>query len=169
MLAAFQKLPPIDTSLIAQTGDLLLGVSALLCASLLVISVRRRRIAGRGHGFTHALAEQSSRHAMVQPAARMNHSAPRPKTATAPVVAPSRPDSELQAKIRLGAKKGERAPALARKHSLSVDAIRLAIGDPLPAPAVRRGRTFRPRQPSLPAAAPARALPARRTPYGALA
>lgn len=168
MLSALQSLPPIDASLIAQAGDLLLGATALLCAALLVISVRRRRVTGRKHGFARALAEQTSRHAMVQPAARMSQTAPRAKAAE-PTTAVSRPDSELQARIRQGARKGERAPALARKHCLSVDAIRLAIGEPLPAPAVRRGRTFRPRQSSLPAAAPARALPARPTPYGALA
>lgn len=170
MLRALQDLP-IDLSAINQAGDLLLGTTALLCAALLLISVRRRRESS-GHGFEKALAQQTDHHAMVQPSARMSYSASKAKPATQPAAetrSVSRPDSELQARIRQSAKKGERAPALARKHSLSVDAIRLAIGDPLPAPAVRRGRTFRPRQPSLPAAAPGRAGAAARTPYGALA
>jgi hypothetical protein len=168
-IIAFQSLPPMPSLAIDQMGDILLGSTALLCGVLLVISLRRRKVAVREHGFERALSEKSTRHAMVQPAPRMSYSASRQKPAPQPASAPSRSESELQARIRMGAKKGERAPALARRHSLSVDAIRLAIGDPLPAPAARRGRSFRTRQPSLPVPQPARAVATRQTPYGALA
>lgn len=169
-ISAFRSLPPMPPLAIDQMGDILLGTTALLGSLLLVISIRRRKkLAGKEDGFQRALAQQSNRHAMVQPAARMSYQAPKQKSAPQPAATPARSDSELQAKIRMGAKKGERAPALARRHSLSVDAIRLAIGDPLPAPAARRGRSFRTRQTSLPVPQPARAVATRQTPYGALA
>jgi hypothetical protein len=169
-ISAFQSLPPMPALAIDQMGDILLGSTALLCGVLLVISLRRRRKpAGGEPGFERALAQHSNRHAMVQPAARLSYQAPKPKPVPQTAGALARSDSELQSRIRMGAKKGERAPALARRHSLSVDAIRLAIGDPLPTPAARRGRSFRTRQPSLPVPPPARVLATCQTPYGALA
>lgn len=165
VIKTFENLPPMPTLVIDQLGDLLLGLTALLFTGLLVVSIRRRRRVGRAPGFEQVLAQQQSRCEPVQPAARMSYPA-RPEPSARIAI---RTNSELQTRIRQGATKGERAPALARRHSLSVDAIRLAIGEPLPATAASRGRSFRPRQSSLPASPAARALPDRRTSYGALA
>jgi hypothetical protein len=152
-----------------QVGDALLATAAGLCLALLVVVVRRRRRATRrDSGFGRALARQ-----MQGTPARAPARGPGRTVQLAPKPAPARPStapaSALSVKIRTAARKGERVPALARRHSLSVDAIRAALGDPPSTPAARRGSSFRSRQQSVPPVRQARALPMRRNPYGALA
>jgi hypothetical protein len=160
VLHTMENLPSPD-----QVGDVLLAAAAGLCLVLLLVVMRRRiRSTRRDDGFRQALARSSTpvapTHALARTTART--------TARSPSVV-SPPASELQSKIRAAARKGERVPALARRHSLSVDAIRAALGEPPSAPAARRGSSFRAGQQSVPPARPAKALPRRRNPYGALA
>jgi hypothetical protein len=153
-LTALERLPDP-----APLGDILLGITAGLCSVLLVIVVRRRKAGYRqAHAFQQALARQPAVRAPTTAVAR------RPQGAA---VEPAR--SELETRIRCGARKGERLPALARRHGLSIDAIRTALGEPRSAPAASRGSSFRSRQQSVPAARSAAAIPVRRTPYRALA
>lgn len=157
-LRSLERLPDPD-----QLGDILLAVTAGLCLVLLVVLVGRRRAATRQvHPFRQALA----RHAAA-PVPAPAAVARRPGTVAAGAAAA--PQSALEARIRTAAHKGERVPALARRHGVSIDAIRTALGEPRSAPAASRGSSFRPRQQSLPAAPPARAISVRKTPYGALA
>ena len=163
-LPALDRLPDLD-----RLGDVLLGTAAGLCFVLLGIVLRRRVVASRQ---VHPFSQARARQAAPRPAVALARRAPaavarstRPST-TAGVTAPQ---SELQGKIRSAARKGEKVAALARRHRLSVDAIRTALGELPSAPAALRGSSFRSRQQSLPAARPATAIPARRNPYGALA
>lgn len=159
-LAALERLPDP-----ARLGDILLGITAGLCSVLLVIVVRRRKAGARqAHAFQQALARQTPPRPSVQVSTRAAASvARRPQGVTVEV-----PRSELETRIRSGARKGERVPALARRHGLSIDAIRTALGEPRSAPAASRGSSFRSRQQPVPPAHPATAIPARRTPYRAL-
>ena len=154
----------------AAWSDLLLGAAAGLLTFALALRIRRRVRAARAHDFESALARHGVRQAEPAPSRAV---ALRPMPPVKPFRrAPRRPQpaaSELETKIRAGAKKGEKIPALARRHSLSVDAIRAALGDSLPEPSAPRGNSFRGRQQRLPAKAPAALPPKSRKPYGALA
>ena len=153
LLRAARTLPSPD-----QVGDLLLATAAGLCVLLLVVLMRRRLVAAR--------RDRSAGGATRAPLpARLAT----PSTRTSGAVAGPGRLSELQARLRAAARKGERVPALARRHGISVDAVRTALGQNPPAPAARRGSSFRGRQQSVPAGRSARALPSGRTPYGALA
>jgi hypothetical protein len=154
LLAAARDLPSPD-----QVGDLLLATTAGLLLVLLVAMVRRRAHVAP----THALARTRGGSSPVAPTHAMAPTSVRQGPAL------TRPASQLQAKICTAARKGERVPALARRHGLSVDAIRVALGEAPTAPAARRGSSFRARQQAVPAAVPAKALAKRRNPYGALA
>ncbi len=173
LLTAAENLPSPD-----QVGDLLLATTAGLLLVLLAVMVRRRvRIARQGTAFRQALVRQAApTHALARTGSGSRPVAPSYAMARTPMVAPAhasaritKPASELQAKICTAARKGERVPALARRHGLSVDAIRVALGEAPTAPAGRRGSSFRARQQAVPATAPAKALPRHRNPYGALA
>ncbi len=75
----------------------------------------------------------------------------------------------LGRRLREAARKGERPTELARRFGLAQDAVRLALGPGPASPAAPTGKSFRPRQPSLPARPKASAVPVRQTPYRALA
>lgn len=146
-------------------SDGLLAISAVLLAGVLAAAIRRRRRSAQGAAFARALAAQGR---VTVPATRSG--APgRPALVRRESRRPAAPASELEGKIRAAAKKGERIPVLARRHGISIDAVRVALGDALPEPAARPGSSFRGRQKPLPAKSPAAVLPKRRNPYGALA
>lgn len=161
------------TALAAQAtawSDLLLGTAAGLLTLALAIRVVRRVRAARADAFEAALAQHTDRQAERAPSTQVAH---RPMPPVKPFRrSPRRPQpaaSELETKIRAAAKKGEKIPALARRLSLSVDAIRAALGDSLPEASAPRGNSFRGRQQRLPAKPPAALPPRSRKPYGALA
>lgn len=155
----------------AAWSDGLLGAAAGLLTLLLGLRVRRRVRASRAHAFEAALAQHGNSQAADASPSRAV--ALRPMPPVKPFRrSPRRPQpaaSELETKIRAAAKKGEKIPALARRHSLSVDAIRAALGDSLPEPSAPRGNSFRGRQQRLPATPYAALPPKSRKPYGALA
>lgn len=129
------------------TEDLLLGVAALLAGLLLV---RQRQT--------------------VPVVRRPATVASRPAITVARAAKPVAPGREtartdtLAAQIRAAARNGERVPALARRHRLSQDAIRVAIG-PAASSAGLPGSSFRSRQRLTAGAPAARAAIPRRTPY----
>lgn len=153
------------TALADRWSDGLLATAAVLLAGVLAAAIRRRRRSAQGAAFARALAAQGR---VTVPATRSG--APgRPALVRRESRRPAAPASELEGKIRAAAKKGERIPVLARRHGISIDAVRVALGDALPEPAARPGSSFRGRQKPLPAKSPAAVLPKRRNPYGALA
>jgi hypothetical protein len=174
MPGMWQSLETVDYAAIGAfataQNDLLLGAVAGLLTLVLVIGVRRRIRRQQASAFREALSRSSATEA--RPAAGMAMvSSPR-RQAKPAVGAPRRPAppaSELEVKIRAGATKGERIPALARRHGISIDAVRAALGDSQPEAAARPGSSFRARQQRLPAKLPATSRPARRNPYNALA
>jgi len=129
------------------TGDAALGTAAGLAGLLLLLRLRRRTPAP----------------------ARSTAVARRKPGRAAPAAPAGLPMSALRARIRAAAGGGTRVPAVARELGLSVDAVRAALGRDQSAPAARPGRTFRPRQPSLPARPRATPVASGRKPYTALA
>lgn len=128
-------LPAISDSMLIAIGG------AVLLLGLLVLRRRQRqtRAAQPVTGRSRALARPS----MDQPLKRAmpEHSGPYPTIA-----------SPLQIRLRAAVEKGERIPALARRHSISIDAVRAAVGASVAhAPAGRPSTSFRAATPSLPA------------------
>lgn len=170
----WHQLSRVDVTAVAALAtagsDVLLGAAASLLAVALLLRIRRRVRASRAHAFESALAQHGIRQAEPRGATAV---ALRPMPPVKPFRrTPRRPQpaaSELETKIRTAAKKGEKVTALARRHRLSVDAIRAALGDSLPEPSAPRGNSFRGRQQRLPAKPPAALPPKSRKPYGALA
>jgi hypothetical protein len=138
-------------------ADGLLYAGLLLSLALLAVVIHRRR--SRPVRAASRRPATGSRQAVVP--ARAGY--PRVR-----VINQGQP-SALQQKIRAGSRPGERIPSIARRHSLSVDAIRVALDREPSSPAARTGSSFRSRQASVPAAPRTKALPGRRNPYGALA
>lgn len=127
--------------------DLLLAAAASLTLALLALLLRRHR------------AEAPRRRSGARPS----------RTALARTPAAAEPvASALSRRLRQAARDGERVPEVARRFRLSQDAVRVAIGRPAPTPAAPTGKSFRARQPVLPAKARAAAVTSRRNPYKAL-
>jgi hypothetical protein len=145
-----------------ELGDVLLTAALALSVTLLVVVMRRRmRRARRAPAATAAkrVATRPS-HAL---ATRTRAAGPRAMTIN------QGPLSPLTQKIRAGSQSGERIPAIARRHSLAVDAVRVALDRGPSSPAARPGSSFRSRQASVPAPTRTKALSGRRNPYAALA
>ncbi|HSB55269.1 MAG TPA: hypothetical protein VLD58_12980 [Gemmatimonadales bacterium] len=168
----WQSLAAVDLSAVAtvatEQSDLLLGTAAALLAVVLGLNVRRRIRRQQASAFSDALS-RSTASKQARGAAMVNSPRRAVKPAARAPRRPAPPASELEVKIRAGATKGERIPALARRHGISIDAVRAALGDSLPEAAARPGSSFRARQQRLPAKPPAALQPVRRNPYGALA
>jgi hypothetical protein len=162
--ALVQSLGPLPSA--DQVGDALLAGSAGLCGVLLLVVIRRRRQVTRqaAAAFDRALARQPVARHLPVPVA----SGPATPGSRRTPAAPTRPESILETKIRGAARKGERVAAIARRHGMSIDAIRTALGEHRSAPAIQPGSSFRTRQQRLPAQPQARALLKGRTPYGAV-
>lgn len=144
------QLPAItDSTLIAIGG-------AVVLLGLVVLRRQQRQVRAAQpvtRGSSHAVARPSA----DQPLKRSmpEHSGPYPTIA-----------SPLQIRLRAAVGKGERIPALARRHSLSIDAVRAAVGaTAISAPAARPSTSFRSPAPSLPAKPRARAVPRRASHY----
>ena len=128
-------------------ADLLLVAAAGLTLTLLVLLLVRHR------------AEAPRRRAGRPPA----RGAVARRAAAAPAI------SMLSRRLREAMHGGERVPEVARRFQLSQDAVRVAIGRPAPSPAAPTGKSFRSRQPVLPAKPRATPLASGRNPYKALA
>ena len=150
-----------------QLGDVLLAGAAALSAVLLLVVIRRRLQKTRqaAVAFSRALARQPGR-SVLQTDRRTDGQTHRRTGRTG--ISKVRAESALEAKIRGAARKGERLASLARRHGMSIDAIRTALGESMSGPAIQPGSSFRTRQQQLPAVPQAKALPRRRTPYGVL-
>jgi hypothetical protein len=111
-------------------GNALLATAAGLIVVLGVLVVGRRR------------------QASVPRRAGTGRNGPAPSASLAP--------SPLRGRIRQAARQGERAPALARRFHLSVDAIRTALGRETTGSAGTPGTSFRGRHSRALPAAPAR-------------
>ncbi len=163
-----RALAGVDVVAVADTigrwSDALLGLTAALLTLALGTSVRRSRRRRQGAAFAEALSRYDAGTTLAPAARRESMVAP-----SAARRAPAAPASALEGKIRSAAKKGERLPALARRHGISIDAVRAALGDSLPAPVAPPGSSFRGRQQRLPAKSPASLSPQPRKAYGALA
>ncbi len=130
-------------------ADLLLAAAASLTLALLALLLLRHRA-------------EAPRRRSAPAAARTAVARARPSSAE-PVA------SALSRRLREAAREGERVPEVARRFRLSQDAVRVAIGRAAPTPAAPTGKSFRSRQPVLPAKPRATPVASRRTPYKALA
>jgi hypothetical protein len=146
------ELPAItDSTLIAIGG-------AVLLLGLVVLHRRQRQVRAAQpvhRRDSHAVARPS----MESPLKRSmpEHSGPYPTIA-----------SPLQIRLRAAVDKGERIPVLARRHSISIDAVRAAVGaSAVTTPAARPSTSFRSPAPSLPAKPRARAVENRISRYEA--
>lgn len=131
----------------APAADLLLAAAASLTLALLGLLLLRHR------------AEAPRRR---RASATRGTAVARTPAAAEPVA------SALRRRLREAARDGERVPEVARRFRLSQDAVRVAIGRAAPTPAAPTGKSFRARQPVLPAKPRAAAVASRRTPYQAL-
>lgn len=147
-LANLNGLPAITIP--AVSDSLLVAIAgAVLLLGLLVLRRRQRQahaaaqpVTSRSRALARPSAEQPLKRAMPE------HSGPYPTIA-----------SPLQIRLRAAVDKGERIPALARRHNISIDAVRAAVGASVAhAPAGRPSTSFRPSAPSLPAKPKAKAV-----------
>jgi hypothetical protein len=143
-------IPAISDSLLIAIGG------AVLLPGLLVLRRRQRRhaaqpVTSRSRALARPSAEKPLKRAMPE------HSGPYPTIA-----------SPLQIRLRAAVEKGDRIPALARRHSISIDAVRAAVGASVAhAPAGRPSTSFRASAPSLPAKPRAQAVSHRVSRYQA--
>jgi hypothetical protein len=129
-------LPAISDSLLLAIGG------AVLLLGLVVLRQRQRHaraaaqpVTSRSRALARPSADKPLKRAMPE------HSGPYPTIA-----------SPLQIRLRAAVEKGERFPALARRHNISIDAVRAAVGaSAAHAPAGRPSNSFRSSAPSLPA------------------
>jgi hypothetical protein len=144
------KLDGLPSLTIPVVSDSLLIViaGAVLLLGLLVLRRRQQHraaqpVTSRSRALARPSAEKPLKRAMPE------HSGPYP---TIP--------SPLQIRLRAAVDKGERIPALARRHSISIDAVRAAVGASVAhAPAGRPSTSFRAPAPSLPAKPKAKPIP----------
>lgn len=129
-------------------GNLLLVVAGGLVLSVVVIAARRKYLA------------RPRRKPQSRPSTSRAVAKPSSASRAVPV-----PESALARQLRKESERGIRVPELARQFGLSQDAVRVAIGRVAPAPAARKGSSFRPRQPASPAPVRAAAVARRRSPY----
>lgn len=145
------ELPAISNATLIAIG----GCVALLG---LMVAHRRQRLARMQPRVRPASNYAVARPSVEQPLRRATpeHSGPYP---TIP--------SPLQIRLRAAVEKGERIPVLARKHSISIDAVRTAVGATATSstPAARTSTSFRGATPSLPPRPRSRPVPQGRTRY----
>lgn len=133
---------------ISDTTLLAIGAAVLLLG-LIVLQRKQRRVRA-AQPVTRSRSQALARPSADKPLKRSmpEHSGPYP---TIP--------SPLQIRLRAAVDKGERIPVLARRHNISVDAVRTAVGaTATSAPAARPSTSFRSSAPSLPAKPRARAV-----------
>jgi hypothetical protein len=164
----------------------LLGIGGCVALLSLVVVVRQRKVGQRnrvgrasdGRASATGAAMQLTRRTAVPAGAvpAVEPPAPRPAGSFARRIMPERRGpyptiaSPLQIRLRAAAGKGERIPALARRHGLSLDAVRAALGTTAgSAPAARSGSSFRSTPPTLPPKPRAKPVAGRRNPYEAMA
>lgn len=130
------------------------------CVALLGLLLVRRR---QRQAHAQPVARPADSRALARPSAEQplrrampEHSGPYPTIA-----------SPLQIRLRAAVEKGDRIPVLARRHSLSIDAVRMAVGTSATSssPAPRASTSFRSNTPSLPAKPKARPVSQRRNHY----
>lgn len=139
-VASINGMPAITIPAISDSMLLAIGGAVLLMALLVL---RRRQLHARAAAQPVTRSKALARPSAAQPLKRSvpEHSGPYPTIA-----------SPLQIRLRAAVEKGERIPALARRHSISIDAVRAAVGaSAAHAPAGRPSNSFRGSAPSLPA------------------
>ncbi len=148
-IANLDRIPPLTIPAISDS--LLVAIAgAVLLLGLLVLRRRQRQraaqpVTSRSHALVRPSADKPLKRAMP------DHSGPYPTIA-----------SPLQIRLRAAVDKGERIPALARRHNISIDAVRAAVGaSAAHAPAGRSSTSFRAPAPSLPAKPRAKPVPQR--------
>lgn len=147
-------IPAITDTVLIAIG----GCVALL--GLVVMHRRQRKVLA-----SQPIARPSASRAVARPSAERplkrvmpEHSGPYPTI-----------QSPLQIRLRAAVEKGERIPVLARRHNISIDAVRTAVGASATSSslATRASTSFRSDAPSLPAKPKARPVTQRRTSYQA--
>lgn len=133
-------------------GNLLLVVAGGLVLSVGVIAARRRLLARPRRG---RQSRPSTGRALA------GHRSPRAAAAL--------PESVLARQLRKESTRGLRVPELARQFGLSQDAVRVALGRVVTAPAAQTGRSFRSRKPASPVPARAAAVARQRSRYQVMA
>lgn len=142
----------------AVTDTTLMVIGGLVALLGLVVMHRRQRQAlaqpiprpSPSRALARPSAEQPLRRAMPE------HSGPYPTIA-----------SPLQIRLRAAVEKGDRIAVLARRHNLSIDAVRLAVGTTATSSSSepRASTSFRSHAPSLPAKPKARPVAQRGSSY----
>lgn len=142
-------MPAIGDSILLAIGG------AVVLLGLLVLRQRQKHArsvpqpVARRHALVRPSADKPLRRAMPE------QSGPYPTIA-----------SPLQIRLRAAVDKGERVPVLARRHNISIDAVRAAVGASAAHSAAGRPSTsFRAPEPTLPAKPRARAVPQRVSRY----
>lgn len=153
---------------LAAWSDLLLGAAAGLLTLALALRIRRRVRTTKAAAFQNALAQQLPAKSRSAASVAAPRGLPAVKPFSRSPRGPQPPASELEIRLRSAARKGEKIAALARRHHLSIDAVRVALGDAAPQPAAPRGNSFRGQQ-RLPAGPSKAIAPRSRKPYGATA
>lgn len=148
------QLPAITDTMLIAIG----GCVALL--GLVVMHRRQRKVLAAQPITRPSQSRALARPSMQKPQQRSmpEHSGPYPTI-----------QSPLQIRLRAAVEKGERIPVLARRHNISIDAVRTAVGASAtssPSPS-RASTSFRSDAPSLPAKPRAKSVAHRGSAYPA--